>query len=310
MKIKSIFFLLLLILLPLSSYCNHEKAVTFGWGGRLGDNILDYTHAKWISYKYGIPLLFKSFEYSDQFVFSDVEEHLTSENQLNYTQVTLKNLDQLNKKLKRNTLYFLPHACDSYVEYVFNGLHGLYVPVDWSDKTFREMMKTLIAPKYPLKLTYPPSNIISVALHFRTGGGFVWDTDSMKKGLPLRFPEPEYYIKQLSRLHKFANYKPMYVYIFTDHPEPGILRKLLEDSFSNKNIQFDCRLEGNMHDVNVLEDLFSMINFDCLVRPMSHYSMTASHLGDFKFDFVPKHGYWENNKFIVDQVDIIKKGTL
>ena len=245
--------------MPLFSYCSYEKAITFGWGGRLGDNILDYTHAKWISYQYGIPLLFKNFDYADQFVFYDVEEHLTPEKQLSYSEIVLQNFNQLNKKRKKNTLYFIPHVCDSLVEHIFNGSKGLHIPVNWKDQTFRKMMKTLIAPKYPLKLIYPPSNIISVALHFRTGGGFVWDTDSMKKGLPLRFPEPEYYIKQLSRLHKLVSYKPMYVYIFTDHSEPGVLKTQLEKSFINKNIQFDCRIEGNKHDANVLEDLFSIL---------------------------------------------------
>lgn len=307
MKIR--LFLACLFLLPLSCFSDdHQKAVSFGWGGRLGDNLLDYTHAKWISYKWGIPLLFQTFEYSDQFVFDEVEEKLTPMNEALYSKKMLDALSQLDENISVDTLYFLPHTCDCYDEFIFNGSHGTFVPVDWSDETFRDMMRTLIAPKQPLNLIVPPKDIITVALHYRTGGGFIWDTDTMKRGLPLRFPENVYYIRQLSKLWSLVNHQPLYVHIFTDHPNPEEVRTLFKQYFPYKNIQFACRTTGNRHDANVLEDLFSMMNFDCLIRPMSHFSMTASHLGDFKIEFYPITGHW-NNKFVVDKVQIIEKGS-
>ncbi|MFA5306719.1 MAG: hypothetical protein WC365_04680, partial [Candidatus Babeliales bacterium] len=50
------------------------SAVTYGLsGGRFGDNLLCYVHAKWISYKYHIPLLYFPFEYSSHLVFDEAE---------------------------------------------------------------------------------------------------------------------------------------------------------------------------------------------------------------------------------------------
>ena len=168
-------------------------------------------------------------------------------------------------------------------------------------------MQTYIFPRYPLNLIDPRPNMISVALHFRTGGGYVHDTALMKQCLPLRFPEPIYYIEQLKKLHSLVNNQPLYVHIFTDFPEPAQLKKMLRLHFRKSNIIFSCRESGNQHDANVLEDMFSMMNFDCLIRPISHYSMTASHLNNFKIEMFPRHGYFENNKFIIDQVDIVEK---
>ncbi len=307
MRIRSL--LIYLLLSPIFCFSEHKEAVTFGWGGRLGDNLLDYTHAKWISYKWGIPLLFQTFEYSDQFVFDDLEEKLTPENEALYSKKTLDSLSQLDNEVAADTLYFLAHACDSYDEYIFNGSYGTFVPVDWNDEIFRNMMRALIAPKHPLNLITPPSNVISVALHYRTGGGFVWDTDALKRALPLRFPDTSYYINQLNKLYLLVRRESLYVHIFTDHPKPEEIRALFKHYFPYPNIKFECRVNGNRHDANVLEDLFSMMNFDCLIRPMSHYSITASHLGNFKIEFFPTHGYWNDNKFVIDKVRLIEKGS-
>jgi len=42
-----------------------NQAITYFWcGGRFGDKIISYTTAKWISFKFNIPLFIKSFRYS------------------------------------------------------------------------------------------------------------------------------------------------------------------------------------------------------------------------------------------------------
>lgn len=301
---------MLLILLPLTCFGN-QNAVSFKSWGRLGDQILDYAHAKWISYKYGIPLLYKPFEYSDQLVLHDVEEHLTQEKSKLYQHITLKTLSELEKPTSKPTLFFVTHFPDSFDEYLFIRWKSLYVHVDWNDQKFLSMMRKLIKPKQPLKLIHPPKEIISVALHYRNGGGFIYDTDSMKKQLPLRFPADEYYFEQLTTLCHLVNDAPLYIYIFTDHPNPLELKKMFRIRFPSENIQFHCRAKDNKHDKNVLVDVFSMMNFDCIIRPVSHFSLIASHLGNFKIELCPKSGHWEENKtkFIVDEVNVTQKAS-
>src|SRR5688572_24493836 len=45
-------------------------------GSRVGDQLISYMHAKWISYKTGFPLFYKPFPYSDQLVLHYKEKRL------------------------------------------------------------------------------------------------------------------------------------------------------------------------------------------------------------------------------------------
>lgn len=310
MKMLSFYFILFFF--SISCSYAHNTAITYHIQkqGRLGDHILDYTHAKWISYKTGVPLLFRPFAYSDQFAFHYSEEMLTPERQATFSnQIVIKNLSEVTND-NDNTLYYLGHCPDSLDEFRFIKWHKApYTPVDWDDEVFREQMRSLISPINPLELLPLPKEIITVALHFRSGVGF--DSANIKKVLPLRFPEPTFYIEQLSKLHSLVNMEPLYVYIFTDHPEPDTIRELLQENFPQDNIQFDCRSVNNRHNANVLEDLFSMMQFDCLIRAVSHYSLIASHLGQFKIELFPKKGHWSwpSKKFVVSQTGIIQKAA-
>ena len=44
----------------------------------------------------------------------------------------------------------------------------------------------------------------------------------------------------------------------------------------------------NYHNANVLEDFFSMMDFDCLIRPGSHYSRFVQRLGNNKIVIYPE----------------------
>lgn len=314
MRNKFILLTLFLFLnLPFLCYSGpSRKAITYHLGSRLGDNLLDYTHAKWISYKWGIPLLYNPFEYSDQFVFHLEEKALSVQSMLSfYHHCQLTDLHQLDQNYQCDTLYYINHFPDSFDEYTFLNWEqatGIpYVQVNWSDETFRNMMRKLITPVHPLKLTLPPKEIISVALHFRTG--YDYDSDETRRGLALRFPPFQYYVNQLKRLREMIRNEPLYVYIFTDHPNPQKIKTEFEKNFDKNHVKFDCRTKGNFHNQNVLEDLFSMMRFDCIIRPISHYSTVASHLGDFKIEIFPKNGYWEGDKFIVSEINIIKRAS-
>ena len=43
-------------------------------GGRFGDNLISYLHAKWVAYRAGVPLLYKPFGYSGMLVMDEEEE--------------------------------------------------------------------------------------------------------------------------------------------------------------------------------------------------------------------------------------------
>lgn len=308
MTAKTRFFILCLLILPFIGYAEGKKAITWEGGSRLGDCILDYTHAKWLSYKYGIPLLFKPFDYSDQLVMHHVEEHYTPEKARKYDHKILSKFEELEKSYPNNVLFAVRHHADAWEDFHDKKPGGKpFVAVGWEDPIFLNLMRTLIAPKNPLNLIIPPKNVISVALHYRTGGDY--DTEKAKKNFVFRFANPEFYVDQLNALYELVDHQPLYVFIFTDDSHPAKLKNDLKAAFPHKNVKFDFRKHGNKHDQNVLEDLFSLMEFDCLIRPNSHFSMLASHLTQYKILMYPKHGIRENGIFKITEANIVQTAS-
>jgi hypothetical protein len=85
----------------------------------------------------------------------------------------------------------------------------------------------------------------------------------------------------------------LYIYIFTDHPEPALiegkfLRELSVWGIEN-DVQIDCRRLGNTHSQNVLEDMFSMTQFDCVIHPDSSLSRFAAIIAAPILEIKPSH---------------------
>ena len=72
----------LLFIIPL---CSDEQgqstsAVTYKFGGgRFGDQMLTYLHAKWAAYCYKLDFYYKPFTFSDRFVLHDEDPIYTKE---------------------------------------------------------------------------------------------------------------------------------------------------------------------------------------------------------------------------------------
>ena len=64
--------------------------------------------------------------------------------------------------------------------------------------------------------------------------------------------------------------------------------KKFKAALNNPRISFGCRQEGNAHNAHVLEDFFSMMDFDCLIRPGSHYTRFVQRLGNNKVVIYPE----------------------
>src|SRR3990167_1085814 len=88
-------------------YFASPAAVTYDFsGGRFGDCIMCYLHAKWISFKYKIPIIFKPFKYSDKLVMHYKE--LQFDNNINrLKRVIFKNESLINRN--SNNLYVVPY---------------------------------------------------------------------------------------------------------------------------------------------------------------------------------------------------------
>lgn len=296
-----------MVIFLLKQASGKSAATYFLSGGRFGDNVLAYLHAKWVSYKYKIPLLYCPFEYSDQLVLSDVELIFGDER---YKSMKTEVLGRNAKKIDpdKGVLYIVPWAPESLQEYESVDHRSFYFYVNWDDETFLEEIRSLVKPKHQLNLLQLPCDKITVAVHVRkNSNGFDLPASfDVKKQVgfencffddyyPFKCVDDNFYIDGIRKIYDFFKQQPLYVYIFTDDKSPEKIAQKYQQALAHSAISIDYRHENNNHNNYILEDFFSMLLFDCLVRPDSNFSLTASKLGKYKIIISPEGYTRENN---------------
>lgn len=265
---------LLLLLFYCSSCFAADSAITYEFsGGRFGDNLLAYLHAKWISFNHQIPVLYKPFNLSKELALHD-REILYNPSQGRSRRHVGQGVDPI-----KPFLYICPYFPEDEVE----KRDYFYFDVDWKSETFRAHCLEYIAPKQQLLLTKPLENGINIAIHVREGGGF--DQDDMKRKFPNKLPPLRFYQEGLAEVLRLLPDKPIYCHIFTDARVPQLIVDRLKTNLPQ--IKFGCRQGPNSFDRNILEDFFSLFHFDILIRPQSNFSIIPSLLHDYAIVHTP-----------------------
>lgn len=285
-----------------------SQAVTYELSpGRFGDNLISYIHAKWISYTYNIPLLYKPFVYSDQLVLHKRELLYTDNIKESFNKtIYLGNKTSVDPHDTSSILYIVPYFPESKWELKncksYAGGPWDYFLIDWHNKTFIEELRKIIKPNTPIIPMKLPPDRITVALHMRRGGNH--DTPETLLQFPLKFLPNDFYIKQLHQLYGLLKEKPLYVYIFTDDNHPEKLAKIFEKHFQHYEIQFDYRKQGNSDTTNVIEDFFALDQFDCLIHSESNFSFIMNKISNYMISIYPDSFYKKNNQIIYDHINI------
>lgn len=305
---------ILVLCFPFYSLPAQQNFVTHEFsGGRFGDNLLSYLHAKWISYQYQVPILYKPFPYSSELALDDLELHYNVGNYWKYKMMYIRegfDLDSLGANCSSKEsprLYVCPYFPECSWERAhlksLDGGQWYFFPVDWKNFEFRSVLKTLIAPKQKEKyyLTVPPRDKISIAIHFREGGGY--DTGDWALYNPMKAPPLDFYIEGLAQVVKLFPGKPLYCYLFTDALNPSLAVEMFKSSLpSDIDITFACREVGNAHDKNVLDDFFSFFEFDVLIHPKSNFSLIPALIHDYAVTYSPVSGKREGNRIVITEV--------
>lgn len=264
---------------PQTDPINARSAVTYGFsGGRLGDNLLSYLHARWIAYRDHIPFVFKSFSMADEFALALEPPPSGS--------ITFREIPSME-------IPFFPEPTDQSPNNPFL--------VDWDDPGFRNAIGKWLAPTKPHSLLALPSDRITVCVHVRRGGKV--DPPSIYKSFPLKFPPDYYFIEQIRRISELFQGKPLYVFLMTDDLNPKAIAERYKKAVSLSNIEWDYRKTPPK---NILDDFFSIPLFDCLIRGDSNFSVVASKLGEFAIEIAPTkaHCSKKNGKLHIDGIEI------
>ena len=303
-------FSMVLFFLLFAGFCSVKAgitAVTYTFsGGRFGDNLLAYAHAKWISYKYNIPLLYKPFGYSDQLKMHEAEIHYTHDLEAQFVEVVALTPDCIAIDPESGILYVVPFFPES----IFNRNDWEFpylFATDWQDSQFKTCLQQMISPINEV-ITLPlPHDCLNVAVHVRRGTG--WDIPNYRitpqqltASHPLRFAPDEFFIQQLQIIVQLYNDRQIYVYLFTDHDDPAELAAYYQQSVRCDRVRIDYRKTENNEFINVLEDFFALPHFDCLIRPDSNFSLMASKLGNYKVILSPWHGVVTGEDTVIDEI--------
>ena len=283
-----------------------KSAITYYLsGGRFGDNLVAYLHAKWISCKYGIPLLYCPFKYSDQLVLSNAELLQSS---YSAKKVQLLGIDTVKINPNNGTLYVVPWFPESLQEYEPVDHGFFYFNVNWDDEKFISEVREFIRPQIRLNILQIPHDKITVAVHVRKNSNGFDAPASFEQGkqvsmgtrylddcYPLKCVNDTFYIDGIKKIRDLFKGRSLYVYIFTDDNCPQKIAEKYQQLLNDPSIIIDYRHDNNNHEINVLEDFFSMLAFDCLIRPDSNFSLVASKLGRYKVVISPAGYQVKNN---------------
>ncbi|HXW85962.1 MAG TPA: hypothetical protein VEK38_01325 [Candidatus Bathyarchaeia archaeon] len=288
-------FLCLFLLLTPShtfSYMRSTKepssAVTYQLnGGRFGDNLLSYTRAKWISYREKIPLALVPFKYSKKLVLHTHEQKIDPSSFARTEEIT------------KDTII------DPYSNTLYISTWKSPLRPQWNNKTFLSHMRALIAPIDPISTLNIAHNTVSVAVHVRTGGDY--DPTTLKKRKPHQFPPITFYTHLMQLIITLYPHQNIYFHIFTDDSNPEKFIHIFRKKFTDPRISFGYRKEGNNYHSNVLDDFFAMMDFDCLIRPASHFSLLVEHLGRHELILKPAYTYHAGKQGHIDNIILLKK---
>jgi hypothetical protein len=289
----------------------HQVTYLFS-GGRMGDNLLAYFHARWLCYKYNLPLVYAPFKLSDRFQLVDHRCALEVTNK----QVVLEKEEQINFS-EEPTLFAVPYFSECAFEFGKAAPDEFGAPmtppfaVDWEDEAFRLEMMQCLTPSTPIAPLQLPEGCLKLAVHIRRGvkqkGGA--DSRTARRAFPLKFPPDSYYIEEIKRVAALFPDKKLYVYLFTDYPKPHTLLKKYRKAIKNPDIEFATG-ESRGDEETLLKDFCAFTQFDCLILCQSNFSLIPSKLKDFAIVTLPTHSYNERKCVTVDEIDLRFNGSI
>lgn len=195
------------------------------------------------------------------------------------------------------------YVCPYFPEDQWEKMSYYHFEVDWKNQEFRKIVREMIAPKKRLRLVTPSKNSVNIAIHVREGGGY--DSERTKIVFPLKLPPMSFYVEGFSKIISLFPEKEIFCHVFTDALNPEKIVSLLQEAVPrNSSVKFNYRKSNNSHKNNVLEDFFSLFNFDILIRSQSNFSMVPSLIHDYAIVYHPTGASVEGDRVVIDKTNM------
>lgn len=286
---------------PIFIHTKNNAAIPSYSGGRLGDNLLAVAHTLYFCMKNNWEMLYVPFTYSNQLVLDTATKKYSPQRAKQFKKkqpFCPQHKSVFLNKLLTNTLMVIPYFSERMTS------SSSFV-TDWNDPFFKAELRRLLAPKKSLSLITPPKDKFSIAVHVRRGGNYEVNLFSNNSQYHRnKAPLDQFYANQIKKIAALTNHSPIYAFIFTDDENPKRVTETIKLMVNLACVEFDYRRKNNHHNTNVLEDCYSMIHFNSLIRPESHLSFMAEKLGDHEIIISP--GQFLNGSHVQEGVIKLK----
>jgi hypothetical protein len=266
-------FICTLFLLSASLF-GKQAAVTNFVSGRLGDRLLLYVQARWVSEKEGIPFRYSPFPEGGLFVLDAKWSRSSLESPILVTQLG-------DIEPHSNALYTIGYRFTAPTWTGWNDITLMEGLID--NDHFRSAMRSEFTPSRKVASLPFPEGYRAVALHYRSGAGF--DPADRAERWPHKFLPFEFYVEGLSMLARELEGEPLYVHIFTDDPDPAAIARAFRRLFPSIDFGFH---ESKKGDSAVVQDLMSMARAPYLIRGGSNLSQIAQLIGKHRAVVYPR----------------------
>lgn len=262
---------------------NQKIKFTYGFsGGRLGDNLISFIRARWLAYVYNSEVVLKNFQFIENFQFYknyNKEDGSKAILQLtNLNEITQKNSDEY---IIFEIPYFPFENLEKKLYWQKNRSSEIF-KINWLNKDFIDILKKEIIGDLKLSLKLTKNVKYNIALHYRFGSGPDLVQDDPIP-IPSKSPSIDFYINALGVLKNILYDGQIYCHIFSDKNNIEDFLNILKNKFPK--INFGSHLSNQ--NIGVLEDFFSMLDFEYMIRPCSNISLIASIIGKCHTVIIP-----------------------
>lgn len=120
-----------------------------------------------------------------------------------------------------------------------------------------------------------------------------------------RFPPNQYYIECIKKLSELIDHQPLYIHIFTDDAHPQALVELFKKEVNLPNVLWHDRELNLDYKTTVLQDLYQMTEFDCIIKADSYFAWSAQFLGQHTLAMYPHTSAWKDTTLIIKTIGIV-----
>lgn len=124
----------------------------------------------------------------------------------------------------------------------------------------------------------------------------------------------QYFVDQLNFLSERFSEGIIYFYIFANSRNPKLIANQIFDHLNHKErfiVDFRKDSFATKTRDGVLSDFFSMLNFDCLIRPSnSSFSSMAHLLKNYKIILYPTAWKWQRDCLVMKKIHLEIDGHL